>query len=90
MLYVPLRFHQDPFIRVEVTGHNSTQCKFWGCSKLRTFQITELLALHLDLLNLLARFHTEITPISYLQCDYESFSTRREEVISISKLSVIT
>ena len=29
MLYLPLRFHQDPFIRVEVTDHNSTQCKAW-------------------------------------------------------------
>ena len=75
MLYLPLRFHQDPLIRVEVTGHNSTQCKSWGCGKLRTLQISELLALHLDLLNLLTRFHTEITPISYLQCDYENFST---------------
>ena len=74
MLYLPLRFHHDPFIRVEVTGHNSTQCKSWGCGKLRTLQITELLAFHLDLLNLFTRFHTEITPISYLQCDYESFS----------------
>ena len=75
MPYLPLRFHPDPFICIEVTGHNSTGCKSWGCGKLRTFQITELLALYLDLLNLLTRFHTEITPISYLQCDYESFST---------------
>ena len=75
MLYLPLRFHPDPFIRVEVTGHNSTRCKSWGCGKLQILQITKLLALNLDLLNLLTRFHTEITPISYLQCDYESFST---------------
>ena len=64
MLYLLLRFHKDPFIRVEVTGHISTQCKSWSCGKLRTLQITELLALHLDLLNLLTRFHTEITPIT--------------------------
>ena len=75
MLYLPLQFHQDPFIRVEFTGHNSTQSKSWSCGKLQTLQLTKLLALHLDLLNLLTRFHTEITPISYLQCDYESFST---------------
>ena len=90
MLYLPLRFHQDPFICVEVTGHNSTQCKSWGCCKLRTLQITELLTPYLDLLNLLTRFHTEITRINFLQCDYESFSTSWEGVISISKLSVIT
>ena len=66
MLYLPLRFHQDPFIRVEVTGHNSTLCKSCGCGKPRTLQITELLAPYLDLLNLLTRFHTEIAPISYL------------------------
>ena len=75
MLYLPLRFHPDPFIRVEVTGHNSTWCKPWGCGKPRTLQIMKLLAPYLDLLNLLTRFHTEITSISYLQCDYESFST---------------
>ena len=89
MLYLPLRFGPDPFIRIEVTGHNSTQCKFWGCSKLWTLQITKLLAPYLDLLNLLTQFHTEITPISYLQCNYESFSMWLEVVISISKLSVI-
>ena len=32
---------------------------------------------------------SQITPISYLQCNYESFSTWPEEVISILKLSVI-
>ena len=40
-------------IRVEVTGHNLTQCKSWGCGKLWTLQITELLAPQLDLLNIL-------------------------------------
>ena len=75
MLYLPLRFPPDPYIRVEVTGHNSTQCKSWGCGKLLTLQITKLLAPYVGLLNLLTQFHTEITPISYLQCNYESFST---------------
>ena len=89
MLYLPLRFHQDPFIRAEVTGHNSTQCKSWGYGKLCILQITELLVPYLDLLNILTWFHTEIAPISYLQCDYESLSTWPEGVISISKLSII-
>ena len=75
MLYLPLRFRPDPFIRVEVTGHNSTGCKSWCCGKLQTLQIIKLLAPYLDLLYLLTRFHTEIMLISYLQCDYESFST---------------
>ena len=64
MFYVPLRFHQDLLVRVEVTGHNSTQCISWGCCKLWTLQITKLLAPYQDLLNLLTQFHTEITPIS--------------------------
>ena len=83
MLYLPLRFCQDPFIRVEVTDHNSTQCKSWGCSKLQTLQTTELLSPYFDLLNLSTQFHTDITSISYLQFDYESFSTWMEQVISI-------
>ena len=53
MLYLPLRFCPDPFIRVEVTGHNSIQCITWGYSKLQTLQITKLLVPYLDLLNLL-------------------------------------
>ena len=89
MLYLPLRFCPDPFIHVEVTGHNSIQCKSWGYSKLQTLQITELLVPYLDLLNLLTRFHTEITH-KLLQCNYKSFQTWPEVVISISKLSVIT
>ena len=84
MLYLPLRFRQDPVIRVEVTarvtGHNSTQCICWGCGKLRTLQITKFLVPYFDLLNLLMRFHTEITPISYLQCDYEGFQLGRKEL----------
>ena len=87
-MYLPLRFRPAPFIRVEVTSHYSTECKSWGCSKLQTLQITELLAPYLDRLNPLTQFHTEITSISYLQFDYESFSTWPEGVI-ISKLSVI-
>ena len=66
------------------------QCKSWDCGQLRTLQITEHLAPYLDLLNLLTWFHAEITPIGYLQCDYESFPSWSEEVTSISKLSVIT
>ena len=82
MLYLLLKFYQDPFIR-EVTDHNSTQCKSWGCSKLQTLQTTELLSLYFDLLNLSTQFHPKITSISYLQFDYESFSSWVEEVISI-------
>ena len=69
MLYVPLKFRPDPFIRVEVVGHNSTQCKSWGCGKLRTLQITELLAPYLDVLNLLTRFHTafQTLPLEHRQ-----------------------
>ena len=63
MLYLPLRFRPDSFIRVEIRGYNSTPCKSWGCGKLRTL-------------------HTEITPISYSQCDYKSFATWQEGVIS--------
>ena len=88
--YLSIRFRTDSFVRVEVIGHNSTHCKSWGSGKLQVLQITELLAPYLDLPNLLTRFHTKITSIYYLQCDYESFSTWPEEVISISKLSVIT
>ena len=61
MLYLPLRFRPDPFIRVELTGHNLTQCKSYGCGKLWTPQITKLLAPYHDLLNPLTQFHTEIT-----------------------------
>ena len=53
MLYLSLKFRPDPFIRVKVTGHNSTQCKYWGRGKLRTIQFIKLLAPYLDLLNLL-------------------------------------
>ena len=73
MLYLPLRFRTDFFIRVEVTGYDSAQCKPWGCGKIGTLQITELIAALLNLLNPFTRFHTEITPISNLQRDYESF-----------------
>ena len=73
MLYLPLRFHPDPFIRVEVTGHNSIQCISWGYGKLQTLQITKLLVpSYLDLLKLLTWFHAEITH-KLLQCNYESF-----------------
>ena len=54
-------YHQDPFIRVEITDHNSTQCISWGYGKLRTIQISKHLDPYLDLLNL---------SICYLQFDY--------------------
>ena len=75
-LYLPLRFSPDSFIRIEVTGYNSIQCKSWGYSKLRTLQITKRLVPYLDLLNLLTQFHTEITPISLCSATMKVFQLR--------------
>ena len=49
MLYeLLLKFHQDPLISCRAIGHYSTPYKFYGCRKLQTLQITELLVLILS------------------------------------------